>query len=520
MKHTCILVFVIGSIVPVSLTTISPLINSEPDSDIQEICQDLLKNVSKYQHMMLDHMANMTAQQIMITTEIETIRRTVTHLNTSISTLSTTLSTTTSRPLTTTTALEACTVADQTGDGTSRGSCREGWICQSDGACTETCKVQGQPGDSSTRGNCKEGVLCSANGGCEKGCRVNGNEIGDGTSQGNCMIEHYCQSDGFCKHRKISVTASCEGTSDTLQKRIWSPNYPSGYNINERCIWKIEGPPGRQLTLKFNEFTTEENFDKLNIRDGPYLSSATIQVLHGSLTPQEIVSTGSSLTVEFVSDNKTSKTGFEVQYFIKTYNNFHVVRNKTCTNPVGFYSTLKNAIRNCKQGPCIVYDEGCDDAGTYSLCTDVEMVENSNDSSCLHFKNDGKLGSFKGWTFYKVKVHGKMLSQKIYDTCNANGLVAPCFYYGKTGCDYSGPLCTNIFPGGNSCTRLMQEFSKSICPNESSYYKCAKLHYVFQFMQGQFSGVKHSTGSGWGINGGQITGNFYTNKFAFCAAKD
>ena len=175
--------------------------------------------------------------------------------------------------------LSRCTVNGNTGDGTSRGSCNEGWICQSDGSCVETCKDNGQAGDSSTRGTCQEGYLCRVDGGCVKGCRVNGNEIGDGTSQGNCNTDHLCESSGFCRHRKISITASCEGTYNTLHGIIWSPNYPTGYSINQTCLWKIEAPLGRQLILKFNSFDTETNFDKLHVYDGPTINSVKMMAI-------------------------------------------------------------------------------------------------------------------------------------------------------------------------------------------------------------------------------------------------
>ena len=153
----------------------------------------------------------------------------------------------------------------------------------------------------------------------------------------------------------------------------------------------------------------------------------------------------------------------------------------------------------------------------YSLCTSVEMVENSTDGSCLHVKTHGydKIGSFKGWALYKVKVIGKIISQNIYDKCNALGLISPCYYHGTTGCSYSGPLCINILIDGNSCTRILETFSKYICPTASRWYKCSKISYFFHTM--------HNYGDGFGhafTTSGAISGHSYINKFALCAEKD
>ena len=302
-----------------------------------------------------------------------------------------------------------------------------------------------------------------------KGCRVNGNDIGDGTSQGTCNVDHLCQSSGFCKHKKIVVTASCEGTYDTLQKLIWSPNYPSDYGINRKCNWKIIAPPGRQLHLEFNSFLTESYFDNLTLYDGATENSAKLNVFHGADLPPDIFSTSNALTLEFISDGKNNRRGFELEYSLKTNNDFRMIRNKRCQGSFKVLSALDVAMSKCSSIDCAIVDEGCDDFGKYKLYSrcDEEMEENANDGSCIyrhqlrdHLSNGNvqKLVVHLGWTFYKAKVNGKMLNENVNATCQQYGLVAPCYHFGKNGCYHNHPQCP-IIKTVNSCKTILPELA-------------------------------------------------------------
>jgi len=63
---------------------------------------------------------------------------------------------------------------------------------------TEGCTYFGHPGDGTTRGTCDEGFLCHDDGSCKPICTVNG-DIGDGTSRGTCPQGRLCSSDGTCQ---------------------------------------------------------------------------------------------------------------------------------------------------------------------------------------------------------------------------------------------------------------------------------------------------------------------------------
>ena len=327
---------------------------------------DMLTNFNKQQNVILDHMMNQTALLMKMAKKMDESSDNLNDpilpnpIYTESITLDSSRVTTSPSPI-----LNLCTVGGNPGDGRTRGSCDEGRICQSDGSCLETCKNNGLPGDSSTRGSCYEGYLCRADGGCAKGCRVNGNAIGDGRSQGNCKVDHLCQSSGICKHKTISVSSSCKDTYDTTQKLLWSPNYPSNYDINQICVWKIKAPPGRQLKLEFNSFETELRIDNLTIYDGANTDAVRIEIMHGASLPHDIFSTSNSITLEFKSDGSRNYRGFELNYSLKVYNNFKVIKNKRCKGNFKIFSALDIALSKCSSFDCAIVDEGCDDLGRY-----------------------------------------------------------------------------------------------------------------------------------------------------------
>ena len=53
--------------------------------------------------------------------------------------------------------------------------------------------------------------------------------------------------------------AACGGTLTAPEGNITSPSYPDNYPKNKRCIWKITGPRGQRISLKFLAFQLEGN---------------------------------------------------------------------------------------------------------------------------------------------------------------------------------------------------------------------------------------------------------------------
>ena len=94
-----------------------------------------------------------------------------------------------------------------------------------------------------------------------------------------------------------------------------SPNYPNSYPNSENCSWGITVPDGFLVKVEFSHFSTEWNSDRLRIYDGPSASSPFLVTLTGDLsTPPQVISTGSSLWLNFRSDYSHSGRGFEATF--------------------------------------------------------------------------------------------------------------------------------------------------------------------------------------------------------------
>ena len=113
------------------------------------------------------------------------------------------------------------------------------------------------------------------------------------------------------------MTTTCADTVLSLDNSIHSPNYPYKYNPNELCTWAIIAPSGKQVQIKFKDFRLEPSKDNLTIYDGSSKNSAIIQRLTGTSLPTDLLSTGNSFFLEFVSDDNIYYNGFNLQYFVK-----------------------------------------------------------------------------------------------------------------------------------------------------------------------------------------------------------
>ena len=119
------------------------------------------------------------------------------------------------------------------------------------------------------------------------------------------------------KFQGIKVNTTCQNTVDFGSSTLHSSNYPSNYELMENCSWHIEGTVGRQIQISFRDFETEPNNDTLYIYDGPDKNSPIVGLFNGPSTPNDMVSRGNSLLLEFVSDGETNLHGFEIDFFVK-----------------------------------------------------------------------------------------------------------------------------------------------------------------------------------------------------------
>lgn len=104
---------------------------------------------------------------------------------------------------------------------------------------------------------------------------------------------------------------------------ITSPNYPSNYDNNLRCSWKITGRSGDRVKLVIQDAQMEINgntcpWDYLQIQNG-YLQGNGLNpgricgTLSGTMT---FISSGETLIVYFHTDSIITLRGFKATYTI------------------------------------------------------------------------------------------------------------------------------------------------------------------------------------------------------------
>ena len=119
------------------------------------------------------------------------------------------------------------------------------------------------------------------------------------------------------KLQGIKISTTCQNTVDYATSTLHSSSYPSNYELMENCSWHIEGPAGRQIQISFRDFETEPENDTLYIYDGPDKNSPLVGLFNGPSTPNDMVSGGNSLFLEFVSNGEVNLHGFEIDYLVK-----------------------------------------------------------------------------------------------------------------------------------------------------------------------------------------------------------
>uniref|UniRef100_A0A8C1SG25 CUB and Sushi multiple domains 3 n=1 Tax=Cyprinus carpio TaxID=7962 RepID=A0A8C1SG25_CYPCA len=96
---------------------------------------------------------------------------------------------------------------------------------------------------------------------------------------------------------------------------ILSPGYPDSYPNLQMCSWSINVEKGYNITLFFEFFQTEKEYDILEVFDGPTIHSQTLATLSGDLpTPFNITTTGHQLLLRWSADHGTNKRGFRIRY--------------------------------------------------------------------------------------------------------------------------------------------------------------------------------------------------------------
>ncbi len=100
---------------------------------------------------------------------------------------------------------------------------------------------------------------------------------------------------------------------------IWDLGGPGNdHHHFEDFVYTIQPDNATGLTLAFQSFELEANYDSLFIYDGPDTNSPIIGSYSGTTSPGTIIATGNSLTLEFFSDVATSEAGWEAYWTCST----------------------------------------------------------------------------------------------------------------------------------------------------------------------------------------------------------
>lgn len=113
-----------------------------------------------------------------------------------------------------------------------------------------------------------------------------------------------------------AVTDPCNGGT-TLTANSGSFGDGSGaqnYANNQNCTWLIKPGNGGTVTLNFDSYNTELNYDFVTVYDGENTSANRLGRFSGRTIPRAITSTGNALFVKFTSDGSITAKGWSARY--------------------------------------------------------------------------------------------------------------------------------------------------------------------------------------------------------------
>ncbi|XP_073535892.1 CUB and sushi domain-containing protein 3 isoform X7 [Phyllobates terribilis] len=142
---------------------------------------------------------------------------------------------------------------------------------------------------------------------CVPGFTLVGNEIL------TCRLGERLQMDGS----PPSCQVLCPANEMRLDSTgiILSPGYPDSYPNLQMCAWSISVEKGYNITLIFEFFHTEKEFDVLEAFDGPNSHYPLLISLSGDYSSSfNITSSGHEVFLRWSADHGTNKKGFRIRY--------------------------------------------------------------------------------------------------------------------------------------------------------------------------------------------------------------
>jgi hypothetical protein len=124
-------------------------------------------------------------------------------------------------------------------------------------------------------------------------------------------VRPYCGEGMRAESETFNFATSADWCSGALFLDAGGAN--ANYGNNQRIVRTLKPEiPGQVFTVTFNTFSTEADYDTLNVYDGPNTNSPLIGAYSGEVIPGPFVSTAAdrSLTFEFRSDGSTTGAGW------------------------------------------------------------------------------------------------------------------------------------------------------------------------------------------------------------------
>uniref|UniRef100_W5KDN7 Zgc:154142 n=1 Tax=Astyanax mexicanus TaxID=7994 RepID=W5KDN7_ASTMX len=152
----------------------------------------------------------------------------------------------------------------------------------------------------------------------------------------------------------IAEVQGCGGFSREETGVIKSENWPMNYPPNRECLWRVQVPQGKTITLTFTQFDVEEAglllgrcFDNVVIYDGSQPTAKKYGPYCGTNIPPVIQTTGNELVMRFFADFFTEAEGFRAFWTTdptlpapteppvppNPWDNIHIEWPETCGRP-------------------------------------------------------------------------------------------------------------------------------------------------------------------------------------------
>lgn len=120
-------------------------------------------------------------------------------------------------------------------------------------------------------------------------------------------------------YKLINNTYSITATFTAASGNFFDTGGPSGnYGNDERVFWLFKNPTATNITIQFNTFNTEANYDYIFVYDGGSVNSTLLSKHAGTVIPGPFTTSNDSLLLEFRSDCATTAPGWNGSYTINT----------------------------------------------------------------------------------------------------------------------------------------------------------------------------------------------------------